>query len=187
MTKIFKHLAKHWAACLVIIALLLVQAYGDLTLPDYTSKIVDTGIQQSGIADAVPEVVRDSTLQVLELLMTDADAAAVEAAYTPSRAAPTTHSPPLPAYRKSSHPPIPSPLLRADADRDTLAEVFSTPDIVLYLAPAQAAGEGNAPDAAALDTVTAQFAAMTQDPPGFAGMPYRPSWPQPWVRPAKVS
>ena len=41
MTKIFKHLAKHWAACLVIIALLLVQAYGDLTLPDYTSKIVD--------------------------------------------------------------------------------------------------------------------------------------------------
>lgn len=82
MTKIFKHLAKHWAACLVIIALLLVQAYGDLTLPDYTSKIVDTGIQQSGIADAVPEVVRDSTLQVLELLMTDADAAAVEAAYT---------------------------------------------------------------------------------------------------------
>ena len=84
MTKIFKHLAKHWAACLVIIALLLVQAYGDLTLPDYTSKIVDTGIQQSGIADAVPEVVRDSTLQVLELLMTDA----------------------LPTYRKSSHPPI---------------------------------------------------------------------------------
>ena len=79
MTKIFKHLAKHWAACLVIIALLLVQAYGDLTLPDYTSKIVDTGIQQSGIADAVPEVVRDSTLQVLELLMTDADAAAATA------------------------------------------------------------------------------------------------------------
>lgn len=39
MTKIFKHLAKHWAACLVIIALLLVQAYGDLTLPDYTSKL----------------------------------------------------------------------------------------------------------------------------------------------------
>ena len=44
MTKIFKHLAKHWAACLVIIALLLVQAYGDLTLPDYTSKIVDTDV-----------------------------------------------------------------------------------------------------------------------------------------------
>ena len=82
MTKIFKQLARHWAVCLVVFALLFVQAYCDLALPDYTSKIVDTGIQQSGIADAVPEVVRDSTLQLLELLMTDADAAAVEAAYT---------------------------------------------------------------------------------------------------------
>ena len=40
MTKIFKHLAKHWVACLVIIALLLVQAYGDLTLPDYTLSLI---------------------------------------------------------------------------------------------------------------------------------------------------
>ena len=166
MTKIFKHLAKHWAACLVIIALLLVQAYGDLTLPDYTSKIVDTGIQQSGIADAVPEVVRDSTLQVLELLMTDADAAAVEAAYTQPGGTDNALSSAT-SLQKKLATPYTVRLLRADADRDTLAEVFSTPDIVLYLASAQAAGEGNAPDAAALDTVTAQFAAMTQMP-GFS-------------------
>ena len=163
MTKIFKHLAKHWAACLVIIALLLVQAYGDLTLPDYTSKIVDTGIQQSGIADAVPEVVRDSTLQLLELLMTDADAAAVEAAYTQPGGTDNALSSATSLQKKLASP-YTVRLLRGDADRDTLAEVFSTPDIVLYLASAQAAGEGNAPDAAALDTVTAQFAAMTQMP-----------------------
>ena len=166
MTKIFKHLAKHWAACLVIIALLLVQAYGDLTLPDYTSKIVDTGIQQSGIADAVPEVVRDSTLQVLELLMTDADAAAVEAAYTQPGGTDNALSSATSLQKKLASP-CTVRLLRADVDRDTLAEVFSTPDIVLYLASAQAAGEGNAPDAAALDTVAAQFAAMTQMP-GFS-------------------
>ena len=166
MTKIFKHLAKHWAACLVIIALLLVQAYGDLTLPDYTSKIVDTGIQQSGIADAVPEVVRDSTLQVLELLMTDADAAAVESAYTQPGGTDNALASAASLQKKLASPDDVR-LLRADADRDTLAEVFSTPDIVLYLASAQAAGEGNAPDAAALDTVTAQFAAMTQMP-GFS-------------------
>ena len=166
MTKIFKHLAKHWAACLVIIALLLVQAYGDLTLPDYTSKIVDTGIQQSGIADAVPEVVRDSTLQVLELLMTDADAAAVEAAYTQPGGTDNALSSATSLQKKLASP-YTVRLLRADADRDTLAEVFSTPDIVLYLASAQASGEGNAPDAAALDTVAAQFAAMTQMP-GFS-------------------
>ena len=45
MTKIFKQLARHWAVCLVVFALLFVQAYCDLALPDYTSKIVDTGIQ----------------------------------------------------------------------------------------------------------------------------------------------
>ena len=124
MTKIFKHLAKHWAACLVIIALLLVQAYGDLTLPDYTSKIVDTGIQQSGIADAVPEVVRDSTLQVLELLMTDADAAAVEAAYTQPGGTDNALSSATSLQKKLASP-YTVRLLRADADRDTLAEVFS--------------------------------------------------------------
>ena len=49
MGKIFKQLARHWAACLAVVALLFVQAYCDLSLPDYTSKIVDTGIQQGGI------------------------------------------------------------------------------------------------------------------------------------------
>ena len=39
MGKIFKQLARHWAACLVVAALLIVQAYCDLSLPDYTSKI----------------------------------------------------------------------------------------------------------------------------------------------------
>ena len=46
MGKIFKQLGRHWAACLVVFALLAVQAYCDLSLPDYTSKIVDVGIQQ---------------------------------------------------------------------------------------------------------------------------------------------
>ena len=36
MTKIFKQLARHWAVCLVVFALLFVQAYCDLSLPDYT-------------------------------------------------------------------------------------------------------------------------------------------------------
>ena len=40
MTKIFKQLGRHWAACLAVVALLIVQAYCDLSLPDYTSKIV---------------------------------------------------------------------------------------------------------------------------------------------------
>lgn len=46
MIKIFKQLGRHWAACIAVVALLFVQAYCDLSLPDYTSKIVDIGIQQ---------------------------------------------------------------------------------------------------------------------------------------------
>ena len=57
MTKIFKQLGRHWAACLAVVALLIVQAYCDLSLPDYTSKIVDTGIQQGGIESPVPDTV----------------------------------------------------------------------------------------------------------------------------------
>ena len=69
MTKIFKQLGRHWAACLAVVALLIVQAYCDLSLPDYTSKIVDTGIQQGGIESPVPDTVRSTTLQALELLI----------------------------------------------------------------------------------------------------------------------
>ena len=67
MTKIFKQLGRHWAACLAVVALLIVQAYCDLSLPDYTSKIVDTGIQQGGIESPLPQTVRQSTLDALQV------------------------------------------------------------------------------------------------------------------------
>ena len=81
MTKIFKQLARHWAVCLVVFALLFVQAYCDLSLPDYTSRIVDTGIQQGGIESPLPETIRQSTLDALTLLMSEEDAAALQNAY----------------------------------------------------------------------------------------------------------
>ena len=81
MGKIFKQLARHWAACLMVAALLVVQAYCDLSLPDYTSKIVDTGIQQGGIESPLPETLRQSTLDALTLLMNDEDADALRNAY----------------------------------------------------------------------------------------------------------
>ena len=81
MTKIFKQLARHWAVCLVVFALLFVQAYCDLSLPDYTSKIVDTGIQQGGIESPLPETIRKSTLDALSLLMREEDADTLQNAY----------------------------------------------------------------------------------------------------------
>lgn len=50
-----KYLKKSAGYVVLIIALLFLQAYCDLSLPDYTSKIVNVGIQQSGIEDSVPE------------------------------------------------------------------------------------------------------------------------------------
>ena len=53
-----KYLKKSAGYVVLIIALLFLQAYCDLSLPDYTSKIVNVGIQQSGIEDSVPEKIR---------------------------------------------------------------------------------------------------------------------------------
>ena len=149
MTKIFKQLGRHWAACLAVVVLLVVQAYCDLSLPDYTSKIVDTGIQQGGIESPVPDTVRDTTLQALELLMTEDDAALADAAYG---------DPDADGVR----------ILNSDADTAALESAFTTPDIVLYMAAAQnaatAAGTTDTvtPTSYDLDAVATQFAAMAQ-------------------------
>ena len=153
MTKIFKQLGRHWAACLAVVALLVVQAYCDLSLPDYTSKIVDTGIQQGGIESPVPETVRDTTLQALELLMTEDDAALAEQWYS---------APDADGVRTLSHD--------ATAAMSELENAFATPDVVLYMAAAQnaatAAGTTDTvtPTSYDLDAVATQFAAMAQAP-----------------------
>ena len=170
MTKIFKQLARHWAVCLVVFALLFVQAYCDLALPDYTSKIVDTGIQQGGIESPLPQTVRQSTLDTLSLLMSEEDAQKLQNAYQ---------------YYLQDDGVL---QLRSDLtedERTALEDAVTTPDIVLYMAAAQAANtpagqssmgltglaempsaaadtETVAPTAADLDTVCSQFAAMSQ-------------------------
>ena len=182
MTKIFKQLARHWAVCLVVFALLFVQAYCDLSLPDYTSKIVDTGIQQGGIESPLPETIRQSTLDALSLLMSEEDADKLQNAY---------------GYYLQDDGVL---KLRSDLtadERTALEDAITTPDIVLYMAAAQTANapagqsamgmtsladmqaasadstdtdaeaETVAPTAEDLDTVCAQFAAMSQMP-GFS-------------------
>lgn len=55
MKNLIKYAAEHWKALLLIIAVLFIQAYCDLSLPAYTSDIVNVGIQQGGVEDQVPE------------------------------------------------------------------------------------------------------------------------------------
>ncbi len=72
MLKVLKNLKESWLSVIVIVLLLIVQAAGDLTLPDYTSKIVNIGIQSGGIENPAPEVIRKSEMDNL-LIFTEDD------------------------------------------------------------------------------------------------------------------
>ena len=72
MFKVLKNLKQSFWSVLVIIILLCVQATADLALPDYTSKIVNGGIQAGGIESAIPEIITKEDMNNL-LLFTDKD------------------------------------------------------------------------------------------------------------------
>ena len=72
MLKVLKNLKKSLGAVIVIIILLCVQATTDLALPDYTSKIVNEGIQSGGITSAVPEIISKEDMDNM-LVFTDQD------------------------------------------------------------------------------------------------------------------
>lgn len=74
MLKVFKYLKSSIFSVLAVILLLFVQAYLDLTLPDYTSKMVNVGVQQGGIENAAISEIGEDTLNTLVLLMDKSDA-----------------------------------------------------------------------------------------------------------------
>lgn len=71
MRKIMKHLKPFAGSIAIAVVLVFVQAMCDLKLPDYMSDIVNVGIQQSGIEDAVPEKIRESEVEKLFLFLTE--------------------------------------------------------------------------------------------------------------------
>ena len=82
MTKLAKYLKSSAGIVVAIIALLFLQAYCDLTLPEYTSKIVNEGIQQKGIEDGVLEKMSADTKANLELFLDDDAKKMLEQYYT---------------------------------------------------------------------------------------------------------
>ena len=82
MIKMFHYMKERWYYIVLIIALLFLQANCDLALPDYTSKIVNIGIQQKGIEDGVPEKIREESMDKLILFMEEKDVETVKDAYT---------------------------------------------------------------------------------------------------------
>mgnify|MGYP000917090392 CR=1 FL=1 len=80
--KLLKYLKGFKIAILSLVVVLGVRVVAELALPTYTSNIVDTGIQQSGIEDAVPSKISEKSLDTLELFMSDDEIKQVTENYT---------------------------------------------------------------------------------------------------------
>ena len=85
MVRMFRFMKKNVIWILIIFGLLLGQAYCDLSLPSYTSKIVDTGLQQKGVEDAVADSFRPETMQNLLYVSTEKNQKTIEDGYTYSK------------------------------------------------------------------------------------------------------
>jgi ATP-binding cassette subfamily B protein len=119
----------------VIVALLIVQAYCELELPNYTSDIVDVGIMQGGVENAVPKEIRAQSLQGLEMFMTADERAQTEAAYEQS-----TELADVLTLRKDH---------AQDEDKLTaLNETLRLPALLLSQASAQGGGSGASDESA---------------------------------------
>ena len=81
MLKLIKHLKGSVCSIILIVGLLIIQAVCDLSLPDYTSNIVNIGIQQGGVEDALPKAIRKSELEKLTMFMDSKDKKEVENNY----------------------------------------------------------------------------------------------------------
>ncbi|HIR75754.1 MAG TPA: ABC transporter ATP-binding protein [Candidatus Choladousia intestinipullorum] len=82
MAKLAKYLKSSAGLIVLIVCLLFLQAYCDLELPDYTSRIVNEGIQQKGIQDGVPEQMREETAENLKLFLDEEDQSLLDESYT---------------------------------------------------------------------------------------------------------
>ena len=83
MRRLLKYLKPYTLLIILSMALLFVQANADLALPDYLSRIVNNGIQQNGVENAVPVVIRQSELEKLLLFMDEEETDLVLTAYLP--------------------------------------------------------------------------------------------------------
>ena len=107
--RIVKYLKGHVPGVILILILLIVQAFCDLSLPAYTSDIVDGGIQNGGIEYATPQQLRQSTMDDLRLFMSPQDYETAVTAYDLADGVYT---------------------LRDQADLERLSDVFALPEVM---------------------------------------------------------
>lgn len=113
MKNIFRFLKGSEITVMGIILLLIIQAYCDLALPNYTSDVLNVGLQQHGIENAAPITIREETLETLSLFMTEDTGKDVEAAYGAADENGIRH-------------------LKEDADQAAISTLLLLPESVLY-------------------------------------------------------
>ena len=82
MLRLIRYTKPYLAQILLTIALLFVQANADLALPDYLSRIVNNGIQQGGVENAVPLAIRQSQMEKVLIFVSAEDQALITGSYT---------------------------------------------------------------------------------------------------------
>lgn len=82
MSKIFKNMIPYWHMVMIILLLLIVQAFCDLSLPQYTSDIIDVGIQNSGVEHILPTKIDEEEYSLAEMFMTEDEQKLWEESYT---------------------------------------------------------------------------------------------------------
>ena len=82
MGKIFKNMIPYWKTLIIVLLLLFVQAWCDLSLPAYTSDIIDVGILNNGVDHVLPEAITTEEFEAAKLFMTEEETELWEASYT---------------------------------------------------------------------------------------------------------
>ena len=81
MGKIFKNMIPYWKTLIIVLLLLFVQAWCDLSLPSYTSDIIDVGILNSGVEHVLPMAVTEREFEAAKVFMTDEELTLWEESY----------------------------------------------------------------------------------------------------------
>ncbi|MGN0733157.1 MAG: ABC transporter ATP-binding protein [Emergencia sp.] len=81
MSKIFRNMIPYWKSVVIIVLLLCVQAYCDLALPNYTSRIIDVGIQDRGVEHVAPEAITEESYAKAQAFMDSDDIKLWESIY----------------------------------------------------------------------------------------------------------
>ena len=113
MKNILKFMMKHKIAVLVVILLLILQAFCDLALPSYTSDLLNVGLQQGGIENGVAESIREDELEILKVFAAGKGDKVIEASYGPADSKGIRH-------------------LKKDADVEALNKEISMPECIVF-------------------------------------------------------